>query len=155
MKRNAGYEINFTTNTITMNYKFAAAASVYGTTEYNTLRAIKADFPQMKEIVKAGRTVKKASSHKNLTYKNMEKYISVHDDAEELLAVFASVKIASKAAASPYQYVVDWFEAQFPKYKDALVFPHAEEEKEDGKENEEQKAALAPKIENYRLKKTA
>lgn len=146
MKRNVGYEINFTTNTITMNYKFASAASTYGTPEYNTLRAIKADFPQMQEIVKAGRTVKKASSHKHLTYDNMKKYISLYANAEELLAVFASVKDASKIVASPYQYVVDWFELQFPDYKDSSIFPHTEEKKE---------AVEPPKIENYKLKAAA
>ena len=52
----------------------------------------------------------------------MEKYILVHENAEELLEVFTTVKAASVALASPYKYVADWFKAQFPNYKDAVVF---------------------------------
>ena len=34
-KKITGYKIDFTTNTITMNYTFAAAAEQYGTPEYS------------------------------------------------------------------------------------------------------------------------
>ena len=39
-----------------------------------------------------------------------------------LLVAFEMAKIKSKVVASPYAYVVDWFRAQFPNYKDAVVF---------------------------------
>ena len=42
-----GYKILFATNTVIMNYKFAAAAAEYGTKEYNILKGIRADFPGM------------------------------------------------------------------------------------------------------------
>lgn len=141
-----GYKIDFSTNTITMNFKFAAAASQYGTPEYKLIRDIKADFPTLKEIVKSGREQKKARPNKRLTYDNMKKHIVVYDNAAELMDTFESVKALSLSAASPYKYVADWFVAQFPDYNKAPAF-------KDGK-----LIAIpvkAPEIKEYKIKKSA
>lgn len=125
-KNMKGYKIDFRTNTIIMNYTFAAAAEEYGTAEYNLLRNILADFPQMKREVQKGRNQKSPNKNKNLTYENMEKYIKAHADAEELLKIFETVKLMSKTQSSPYKFVKDWFVKQFPNYK---VIPTAREGK--------------------------
>ena len=52
-----GYTINYSTNTIIMNYKFAKSAQDYGSAEYQLLTKIKADFPTMKVSVIAGRKI--------------------------------------------------------------------------------------------------
>ena len=52
----------------------------------------------------------------------METHICAYENADELLEVFKTVKALSKACASPYKYVADWFKAQFPDYKNAVVF---------------------------------
>ena len=117
-----GYKINFATNTLVMNYKFYAASQEYGTDENKLVKAILADFPTLTVIVKAGRDVKTTNKNKRLTYENMEKHIRVYENADELLEVFETVKAASAALASPYKYVADWFKAQFPNYKNAVVF---------------------------------
>lgn len=57
-----GYKINFTNNTITVNYTFKKASEEYGTAEYELLKNILADFPTMTIIVKSGREKKTASS---------------------------------------------------------------------------------------------
>ena len=121
-----GYKILFNENTVIMNYKFAAAAAKYGTKENTLIRNIRADFPGMTEVVISGREQKKARSNHRLTYENMEKYIKVQENADELLEVFETVKAASKPLASPYKYVCDWFKAQFPKYKQSVVFKDGE-----------------------------
>lgn len=117
-----GYKILFAENTVIMNQKFAAAAAKYGTTEYNLIRDIRNDFPGMKEVVVSGRVQASAKANHRLTYENMEKHIRVYENADELLEVFKTVKAASLTAASPYKYVADWFKAQFPNYKNAVVF---------------------------------
>ena len=117
-----GYKILFDTNTVIMNYKFAAAAAEYGTPEYNLMKSIRADFPGMAEVVVSGRVQTTAKANHRLTYENMEKHIRVYENADELLEVFKTVKAASAAVASPYKYVADWFKAQFPNYKNAVVF---------------------------------
>lgn len=114
-----GYKILFDTNTVIMNYKFAAAAAKYGTKENRIIRNIRHDFPGMTEIVVAGRVQTTAKANHRLTYENMEKHIRVYDNADELLEVFKTVKAASATVASPYKYVADWFKAQFPDYRTA------------------------------------
>jgi hypothetical protein len=117
-----GYKILFNENTVIMNHKFAAAAAKYGTKENKLMKDIRNDFPGMKEVIVSGRVQTTAKANHRLTYKNMEKHIMVYENADELLEVFATVKAASVAVASPYKYVADWFKAQFPNYKDAVVF---------------------------------
>ena len=117
-----GYKILFGENTVIMNYKFAAAAAKYGTKENRIIRNIRHDFPDLAEVVVSGRICDSARPNHRLTYENMEKYIQVHENADELLEVFTTVKAASLALASPYKYVCDWFKAQFPNYKQAPVF---------------------------------
>ena len=117
-----GYKILFNENTVIMNYKFAAAAAKYGTKENVLMKSIREDLPGMKEVIISGREQTSAKTNHRLTYENMEKYILVHENAEELLEVFTTVKAASVALASPYKYVCDWFKAQFPNYKKSVVF---------------------------------
>ena len=117
-----GYKILFNENTVIMNNKFAAAAAKYGTKENKLMKAIRKDFPGMAEVIVSGRECDKAKPNSRLTYENMEKHIRVYENADELLEVFETVKAASLVLASPYKYVADWFKAQFPNYKNAVVF---------------------------------
>ena len=71
-----GYEIDFTTNTLFMNYKFAEASTQYGTPEYKLLQNIKNDLPNIKIVKRAGRNTKTCNANKRMTYANMENYIS-------------------------------------------------------------------------------
>lgn len=117
-----GYKILFNENTVIMNYKFAAAAAKYGTPENKLMKNIRNDFPGMTEVVVSGREQTSAKKNTRLTYENMETHIKVYENADELMEVFESVKALSQTCASPYKYVRDWFEAQFPNYKKAPVF---------------------------------
>ena len=117
-----GYKILFNENTVIMNYKFAAAAAKYGTPENKLMKNIREDFPGMAEVVVSGREQTSAKKNTRLTYENMETHIKVYENADELMEVFESVKALSQTCASPYKYVRDWFEAQFPNYKKAPVF---------------------------------
>lgn len=116
-KKPKGYKIDFSTNTLVMNYKFHAASQEYGTEEYKLVKKIQKDCPSLSIVVKAGREVKTTNKNKRLTYENMEKHILAYDNHEELLKMFARVKKLSAPLASPYKYVSDWFVAQFPDYK--------------------------------------
>ena len=117
-----GYEIDFTTNTLYMNHKFAEASSEYGTPEYKLLQNIRRDLPNIKMVKRAGRKQTTCNASKRLTYANMEKYISVQDNADELMVFFEKAKVESKKEASPYAFVRDWFVKQFPNYQECKVF---------------------------------
>ena len=113
-----GCKIDFTNNTLVMNYKFHSASQEYGTPENNLVKEILSDLPSLTVAGKAGRDIKTSRPNKRLTYKNMEKHIWCYPNAEELLVAFEMAKIKSKVVASPYAYVADWFRTQFPNYKD-------------------------------------
>ena len=117
-----GYKIMFGDNTVIMNYKFAEAAAKYGTKENRIIRNIRHDFPGMAEVIVSGRECDSAKANTRLTYENMEKHIRAYDNADELLEVFKTVQSLSKACASPYKYVCDWFKVQFPNYKKTPIF---------------------------------
>ena len=82
------YKIDFVNNTLTMTKAFEDAASNPTSQEYKLLQQIRADFPGLTIIRKTRRAPKKARPTKNLTYANMEKYMSVFQNADELLAQF-------------------------------------------------------------------
>lgn len=112
-----GYKLDFSTNTLYLNYKFCQAAGIYGSAEQKLLKDIMASFPDMKIVRYSGRNCKSPHTNKHLTYKNMEAYISCFQNSNELLAKFNLAKELSVTTASPYKYVSDWFKAQFPDYK--------------------------------------
>ena len=141
-----GYKIDFTNNTLVMNYKFHSASQEYGTPENKLVKKILKDFPSLSVVVKAGREVKTPSKNKRLTYANMEKHIMAYDNATELLDVFETVKALSQTVASPYKFVSDWFVEQFPSYDKAPTF-------KDGKLTV--LPVKAPDIKEYKIKKTA
>lgn len=116
------YKVDFVNNTLTMSKAFEEAASNPASQEYKLLQQIRADFPGLTIIRKTRRAPKKARPTKNLTYANMEKYMSVFQNADELLAQFKVVKTCSLEQPSPYKFVRDWFETQFPKYKELPDF---------------------------------
>ena len=116
-----GYEIDFTTNTLYMNYKFANAAKDVFSKEYEIYQKICNDFQNIKVIVRAGRKTKTCNANKRLTYANMESYIKVQDNADELMAAFVIAKEESKNKPSPYAFVRDWFVKQFPNYKECKI----------------------------------
>ena len=111
-----GYNVDFVNETITINFKFQKAAMVYGSVEYNRLKALIADLPGFTVVVSAGKKITSTRPTKRLTYENMEKYIGTYVNADELLEQFENVKEKSQPLASPYKYVRKWFAAQFPNY---------------------------------------
>ena len=117
-----GYKIVFNENMVVMNYKFAKLAGQYGTKEYKIMKGIRRDFPGMAEVVVSGREQKSPRTNRRFTYENMESHIRAYTNAEDLLEVFESVKALSKVCVSPYKYVCDWFNIQFPNYNIAPTF---------------------------------
>ena len=116
-----GYEIDFTTNTLYMNFKFAEASTEYGTPEYKLLQNIRKDLPSIKIEKRAGRNAKTCNANKRLTYANMESYIKIQDNADELMAAYMIAREESKSQNSPYAFVRNWFVNQFPNYKECKI----------------------------------
>ena len=104
------YSINFATNTITLTQKFAKEASQIGTEAFKTMMELR----QLGMTIITKEPVQKKNT--NLTYKKMEKYISLLEDAEKYQAEFNAVCAESLAMKVPYVYVQKWFKKTFPNY---------------------------------------
>ena len=118
MKKNAIVTIDETTARVTK--AFQKQARIFGTEEYKTWKAYRQDFPKAQMVTK---TIKKNSNkrtYRNLTYVNMELFISVNKP--ELLDKFESEKKSAKAQENPYRAVLAWFLEQFPNYDDYKKF---------------------------------
>lgn len=48
-----------------------------------------------------------------MTYANMEEFIKTLNNSEAFLAQFGLIRQRSQIQKSPYQYVLNWFEATF------------------------------------------
>jgi len=112
------------TNTLTITKAFADALSNPASAEYQLYRQIKADNPT---VAVRKRTHKTSSGYvnqyKKLTYENMEAFIELLPNAEELLGVFNSLRTcANLVSTSPYTLVRTWFVEQFPLYRQAPLF---------------------------------
>ena len=117
-----GYKIDFTTRTMIINHKFAKACACRDNPEYRVMREIMAEIPGLTVVEVAGRKNKTCHHDKNLTYKNMEEYISVQDNADELMAAYWIVRTETAPQTSRYAYVRKWFIGQFPNYREVHNF---------------------------------
>ena len=121
MKNN--YRINFAANTLIMSKSFEEAAHNPYSNEYKILQRIRSDFPGLVIKRKTRRSPKRARPNKNLTYDNMIKYMSVYENAAELLSEFNTVRAQSLQATCPYNYVLSWFNERFPQHREPAAAP--------------------------------
>ena len=128
MKKN-GYTYDALNNTLTITAAFAKKASKVGSLEYNTILKLRHDFPNL-----TIRQEEKAEGKKGLDYSQMQAFIDLHRNAEELTVLFERVQKLSKIQSMPYRYVKNWFEKTFPYYsaepnydEDGYVVPSAGE----------------------------
>ena len=108
-----GYTFDALNNTLTISASFAKKASKGGSLEYNIILKLRKDFPDLtiqQEPKKEGK--------KGLTFGQMEDFIALHRNAEELTALFNKVRKLSRVQPMPYKYVKTWFENRFPYYTD-------------------------------------
>ena len=114
MKRNQTYAIDHFTKTVVVTPKFMQNASQFGD-EYDLLQRFETS--GLKIRVKH-RTRKKKPDGKPvlLTYKEMETYISMLDDADEMLVSFETLKESAKVRADRLAHVNRWFRKEFPHY---------------------------------------
>ena len=110
MRHNTDYEVNFLNNTITITKKFAKAASVLNSSEYNTLMLLKRDNPDFRIELREIKKKEGKKAYRNLTFEVMEDLIILIDGKDSKnLEVFRSVKAQAKLQPSPYAYTKKWF----------------------------------------------
>lgn len=115
------YTMNFATKTLTMTKEFAENALDPSSEESAILLHLQNVCPGLKTTYKTHKTTTK-NPRKGLTFANMEKYILLHDNANELLLAFSTVKAIGDIQANKYDYVYKWFITQFPNYQELPEF---------------------------------
>ena len=116
MKTMNDYKVDQINGTITK--KFAAAAGVFGSNEYNTLKQLRTDFPTFQVILREIKRKEGKKSYRNLTYENMRFYITeTEGENSPVLAEFDKTCELSKVQSAPYAYVKKWF---LDRYKDVF-----------------------------------
>ena len=129
---NAIRYINDTTAQVTK--AFEKKACIFGTDEFNLWREYKKLYPDAKMITKKIKKSENQKKRRNRKFENMVEFIQTQPNAEELMAEYEYIQKRSKVQTSPYQYVLEWFEAKFNGYDDLEQFMNQKEEERKQKE---------------------
>ena len=108
-----GYNFDALNNTLTISASFAKKASKVGSLEYNIILKLRKDFPDLTIQQEA-----KKEGKKSITYTQMEDFIAMHRNKDELKAEMDKVRKLSRIQPMPYKYVKTWFENRFPYFSD-------------------------------------
>ena len=108
-----GHYFDALNNTLTISAFFAKKASKVVSLEYNIILKLRKDFPTLTIQQEA-----KKEGKKSITCVQMEAFIAMHRNKDELKAEMDKVRKLSRIQPMPYKYVKTWFENRFPYYTD-------------------------------------
>ena len=114
MKRNQTYAIDHFTKTVVVTPGFLKKATQFGD-EYNLLQRFEAEGLTV-HIKHRVRRKKESSKPVLLSYREMQTYISMLDDASEMMTLFETLKESAKARPDRLSHVNQWFRKEFPQY---------------------------------------
>ena len=138
-----GFKKNFTTKTLVITKAFEEDLNNGVAEAIEVVSRFQSMFSDLHIERKTHRVTAKTNPDKCLTYERMERYIRVHENAEELLALFEKVKKIASTQKNSYLYTKTWFHKQFPNYAEQpnfkngklYVFPLGVYNEEDKKED--------------------
>ena len=114
MKRNQTYAIDHFTKTVVVTPGFLKKATQFGD-EYNLLQRFEAEGLTV-HIKHRVRRKEESSKPVLLSYREMQTYISMLDDASEMMTLFVTLKESAKARPDRLSHVNQWFRKEFPQY---------------------------------------
>lgn len=123
-------------NTAQVTKAFMKQASIFGTDEFKLWREYKKEFPSAKMATKSIKKNPDQKTRRNMTFANMEAFIKTQANSKELEDEFKTIKQRSKIQKSPYQYVLEWFEAKFDGYDNLDAFMKEKEAERVAAQNE-------------------
>lgn len=112
--------VNENEGTLVLAKGFAKKAFSYGTKEYRMLQECRKDYPTYTVEVRSINKNPTQDHYKGLTYKNMEKYIKSHENAEENLVIFNNKKEIAEMHSECKRYgtIKNWFLETYPEVKE-------------------------------------
>ena len=129
MKKTAASTIRYIDdNTALITKAFKKNACIFGTEEFKMWREYKEIFKDAVMTTKSFKKNPNQKNRRNLTFKNMVGFIQTQPNAKELMEEYETIQKRSKVQASPYQYVLSWFEGKFEGYNDLKQFMAQKEE---------------------------
>ena len=120
----SGIRVDFISNSIIVTQAFLDAAAVVGTEEYNELRDVRKENPNMKIVRRSVRSNKENHKSKGLTYAYMRNFIKVMDSDnrvtfEDTVDYFQDMYNGN--SAKTYVAVRDWFLENYPRHAEMIV----------------------------------
>lgn len=120
----SGIRVDFISNSIIVTQAFLDAAAVVGTEEYNELRDVRKENPNMKIVRRSIRGNKENHKSKGLTYAYMRNFIKVMDSDnrvtfEDTIDYFQDMYNGNNAKT--YVAVRDWFLENYPRHAEMIV----------------------------------
>ena len=127
------YKLDLMNKTLTITKAFEDAVNEGKEPEYSIYMKFQHDIPGLQVLHKTHKTPTiyinksgektRCNQFKNLTYENMERFISSLSNSDEVMDAYTFIREnASKVSTSPYAVVRKWFAAQFPKYRKDPIF---------------------------------
>ncbi len=120
----SGIRVDFISNSIIVTQAFLDAAAVVGTEEYNELRDVRKENPNMKIVRRSIRANRENHKSKGLTYAYMRNFIKVMDSDnrvtfEDTVDYFQDMYNGN--SAKTYVAVRDWFLENYPRHAEMIV----------------------------------
>ncbi len=110
--------------TVQVTKAFERKACIFGTSEFYKWQEVLKVIPKAKMQIKTFN--RKPNKNKNRSYENIKAYILAQENSEKLLAEFENTRMQSKVQTNPYEYILSWFDKNFPNYKESTVFKDTE-----------------------------
>ena len=122
MNKQSTFTFNHIEKTIVGTKSAIKRASVLGSDEYKILNKMMKEQPTYSVVEKImQKKVEHKKTYGGLTLKKMEEFIKTQPDAEKNLIRLEAVKKVAKARNAVYPLTKQWFLAEFPSYKEAII----------------------------------
>lgn len=108
-------KIDYANRQIIMDRTFARLAKIVGSEEYNLLQTARRDYEGFHVVTRTIRRNDKKECYRGLTYDYMERYILLHDKADERKKEFDELRLISKCHSKRYPVIKQWFLQQYPE----------------------------------------
>lgn len=100
---------------IVMDRTFARLSQIVGSEEYNRLQTARRDYEGFNVVTRTIRRNDKKECYRGLTYDYMERYILLHDKADERKKEFDELRLIAECHSKRYPVIKQWFLQQYPE----------------------------------------
>lgn len=107
MTTNRNCKINFMTKEIIVSKKFLNASSNPRSAECELLGSLTQRYPDYRITLMPAPATR--NRPRNCTYEQMHLFISMQENAAELMEEFETIRCLSHCQKNPYAYVLSWF----------------------------------------------